>query len=115
MLVLLEAYFVQSILILNIRCIVHSINLVTKDLCKHIFITDTIRKVGILHQYFTKCYTAYQFLKDAVEVLHIKGSGLKSHMKTRWSTMWDCIDLVVRLELAFARVSFNIYHSFKEQ
>ncbi|CAB4495996.1 unnamed protein product [Rhizophagus irregularis] len=30
--------------------------------------------------------------------------GLKSHTKTRWSTMWDCVSSIVRLELAFARV-----------
>jgi|SRR3989337_1596718 len=94
--------------ILNIRCIAHCINLITKDLCKHAFVVDTIRKVGTIHQYFTKSHAACQFLKDAVEVLQIKGGGLKSHTKTRWSTMWDCVSSIARLELAFVRVSFNL-------
>ncbi|RIA90243.1 hypothetical protein C1645_823654 [Glomus cerebriforme] len=39
----------------------------------------------------------------AITILQIKGGRLKSHTKTRWSTMWDCIISIVRLELAFAR------------
>ena len=35
--------------ILNIRCMAHCINLITKDLCKHTFVIETIRKVGIIH------------------------------------------------------------------
>ncbi|CAB4484043.1 unnamed protein product [Rhizophagus irregularis] len=42
--------------------------------------------------------------EHAIQVLEIKGGGLKSHTKTRWSTMWDCVNSVARLELAFARV-----------
>jgi len=98
--------------ILNIRCIAHSINLITKDLCKHTFVVDIIRKVGIIHQYFIKSHAMYQFLKDAVEALQIRGGGLKSHTKTRWSTMWDCISSIARLELAFARVNFNFISTF---
>ena len=95
--------------ILNIRCIAHSLNLITKDLCKHAFVIDTIHKVGIIHQYFVKSHAMCQFLKDSVKVLQIKGRGLKSHTKTRWSTMWDCISSITRLKLAFARVNFNLY------
>jgi hypothetical protein len=91
--------------ILNIRCIAHCINLITKDICKHIFVVDTIRKVGVIHQYFTTSHTPCQYLKDTINLLQIKGGGLKSHTKTRWSTMWDCISSIVRLEFAFARVS----------
>ncbi len=91
--------------ILNIRCIAHCINLITKDLCKHTLVVDTIRKVGIIHKYFTMSHAACQFLKDAIKILQIKGRGLKSHTKTRWSTMWDCVNSIVRLEFAFARVS----------
>ncbi|CAG8822256.1 22299_t:CDS:2, partial [Cetraspora pellucida] len=35
---------------------------------------------------------------------NIKGGDLKDHTKTRWSTMWDCINSIVRLEFAFVRV-----------
>ena len=98
--------------ILNIRCIAHSINLITKDLCKHTFVIDIIRKVGIIHQYFIKSHAMCQFLKDAVKALQIKGRGLKSHTKTRWSTMWNCISSIARLELAFAWVNFNFLSAF---
>jgi len=98
--------------ILNIRCIAHCINLITKDLCKHEFVVDTIRKVGIIHQYFTMSHASCQFLKDATKILQIKGGGLKSHTKTRWSTMWDCVDSIVRLELAFVMVNNNFICEF---
>ena len=61
--------------------------------------------MGTLHQYFSKSHAACQFLKDAISALNIKGGGLKSHTKTRWSTMWDCINSIIRLEFAFAMVS----------
>jgi hypothetical protein len=81
-------------------------------LCKHIFVIETIRKVGIIHQYFMKSHAMCQFLQEAIEVLQIRGGNLKSHTKTRWSTIWDCIDSIVRLELAFARVNFNLYYMY---
>ncbi|GBB97116.1 hypothetical protein RclHR1_02920001 [Rhizophagus clarus] len=43
-------------------------------------------------------------INKALAKIFIKGGGLKSHTKTRWSTMWDCVSSIVRLELAFARV-----------
>ncbi|CAB5367331.1 unnamed protein product [Rhizophagus irregularis] len=43
-------------------------------------------------------HAPYQFLKDAIKILQIKGRGLKSHIKTRWSTMWDCINSIVLSE-----------------
>ncbi|CAB4443081.1 unnamed protein product [Rhizophagus irregularis] len=58
--------------ILNIRCMAHCINLITKDLCKHSFVVDTIRKVGIVHQYFTMSHTPCQFLKDSVKICKLK-------------------------------------------
>ena len=91
--------------ILNIRCMAHCINLITKDVCKHTLVIDVIKKVGAVHQYFTMSHAPCQYLKDAIQSLHIKGGGLKSHTKTRWSTMWDCINSIIRLEFAFAMVS----------
>ena len=91
--------------ILNIRCMAHCINLITKDVCKHTLVIDVIKKVGAVHQYFTMSHASCQYLKDAIQSLYIKGGGLKSHTKTRWSTMWDCINSIIRLEFAFAMVS----------
>ncbi|CAB5183870.1 unnamed protein product [Rhizophagus irregularis] len=56
-----------------------------------------------------------QFLKDSVKILQIKGEGLKSHTKTWWSTMWDCVSSIVRLELAFARVLSEHENDIKNQ
>ncbi|PKB93811.1 hypothetical protein RhiirA5_387035, partial [Rhizophagus irregularis] len=39
--ILCEKYFH----ILNIRCMAHCINLITKDVCEHTFVADTVRKV----------------------------------------------------------------------
>jgi len=48
-----------------------------------------------------KCYCIEKFnVKDAIEALQIRGGGIKSHTKTCWSTMWDCISSIARLELA---------------
>ncbi|CAB5359941.1 unnamed protein product [Rhizophagus irregularis] len=52
---------------------------------------------------------------DAIKILQIKGRGLKSHTKTRWSTMWNCINSIVRLEFAFARVLSEHGNDIKNQ
>ncbi|GBC15734.2 zinc finger BED domain-containing protein 1-like [Rhizophagus irregularis DAOM 181602=DAOM 197198] len=75
--ILCEKYFH----ILNIRCMAHCINLITKDVCEHTFVADTVRKVGVIHQYFAMSHAPYQFLKDAIKILQIKGGELKSHTK----------------------------------
>ncbi|RIA80324.1 hypothetical protein C1645_838911 [Glomus cerebriforme] len=92
----------------------HSINLITKDLCKHTFIINTIKKIGIIHQYFVKSHSIYQFLKNAVEVLQIKGGGLKSYIKIRWSTMWDYINSIARLELVLLMHESEIKNQIKD-
>jgi hypothetical protein len=68
--------------ILNIRCIAQCINLITKDLCKHTFVIETIQKVRIIHQCFTMSHAPCQFLKDSVKILQIKEDRLNSHTKT---------------------------------
>ncbi|CAG8473361.1 4581_t:CDS:2 [Ambispora leptoticha] len=93
--------------ILDIICVAHCINLITEDLCKHEFVRSAVRKIGIIHKYFTKSHAACQFLKDAIKILKIKGGDLKDHTKTRWSTMWDCVNSIVRLEFAFIRAPFD--------
>ncbi|RIA88635.1 hypothetical protein C1645_826044 [Glomus cerebriforme] len=62
-------------------------NVPDAHLCKHTFVVNTIRKVSIIHQYFVKSHAMCQFLKDAIEALQIRGEDIKSHTKTRWSTI----------------------------
>jgi midasin (ATPase involved in ribosome maturation) len=65
--------------ILNIQCMIHCINLIIKDLCKHTFVKNIIQKISVIHQYFTISYVSCQFLKNAIKFLQIKGEGLKNH------------------------------------
>ncbi|CAG8742154.1 18608_t:CDS:2 [Rhizophagus irregularis] len=74
----------------------------TRWILSNTFLAQEIARIDV--KYFVKSHAMCQFLKDAIQVLEIKGGGLKSHTKTRWSTMWDCVNSVARLELAFARV-----------
>lgn len=39
----------------------------------------------------------------------VKGGNLKSYVKTRWSTTWDCTSSILRLENQLKNVSLLIY------
>ncbi|CAJ0648070.1 522_t:CDS:2, partial [Entrophospora sp. SA101] len=38
------------------------------------------------------------YLKEAIQRFEISGGGLKTYIKTRWSSAWDCLNSVKRLE-----------------
>ncbi|CAB4432255.1 unnamed protein product [Rhizophagus irregularis] len=67
-------------------------------------VSDNAPDARIAQGFFVKNTLIFLIFDDAIKILQIKGGGLKSHTKTRWSTMWDCINSIVRLEFAFARV-----------
>ena len=44
-------------------------------------------------------------LRNEITDLLIKGGGLKSSVKTRWCSAWDCCDSILRLEPVLRNVS----------
>jgi hypothetical protein len=52
----------------------------------------------------TSYRTGANLQEDIIQSL-IEGGGLKTSVKTRWSTAWDCCDSIIRLENNLKNVS----------
>lgn len=97
--------------ILSIRCIAHHVNLISTDICKTIFAKDIISKCQKIVKYFKQSHQAGEELREKI-TNEIKGGGLKSYVKTRWTTAWDCTNSILRLEQILKNVRINNIYLF---
>ena len=91
--------------ILSVRCIAHHLNLITTDLIKLDFARCTFKKCQTIITFFKTSYRAGAALREDIIQSLTEGGGLKSSVKTRWSTAWDCCDSIIRLESSIKHVS----------
>lgn len=91
--------------ILNIRCVAHCFNLVTKDLLKHEFAKNLVFKCKKIINFFKKSHRANNLLENYVKRLNITGGSLKKYTKTRWSSIYVTTTSIVRLQPVFQLVS----------
>jgi hypothetical protein len=94
--------------ILLIRCVTHHINLISTDICKTTFAKDVISKCQKIVKYFKQSHQAGEELYSKI-TNEIKGSGLKTYVITRWITVWDCTDSILRLEQILKNVRKDIF------
>ncbi|EXX54245.1 hypothetical protein RirG_236360 [Rhizophagus irregularis DAOM 197198w] len=83
--------------IMPVRCIAHHIQLICTDIMKKIPLAKNQNFVT----YFTESHQSGAILREEIKKELIVGGGLKSSVKTRWSTAWDCCSSVLRLETVF--------------
>lgn len=69
--------------VLNIRCIAHSLNLITKDLIKHSFAKKIIQWCTVIVTYFKKSHKSLDLLEAKISEKQIAGGGLKTYLDTR--------------------------------
>jgi hypothetical protein len=91
--------------ILSIRCMAHHLNLITSDIIKLDFAKDIFKKCQAIISFFKISHRAGAALQEDLINSLTEGSGLKTSVKTRWSTAWDCCDSIVRLENNLKHVS----------
>jgi hypothetical protein len=91
--------------ILSIRCLAHHINLITTDLVKLKFSNNILSKCKKIINFFKKSYRAGAALHEDIINFLVTGGGLKTPVKTRWTTTWDCCDSIIRLEICLKNVS----------
>jgi hypothetical protein len=63
--------------IINIRCMAHCYNLISKDIIKHTFAERMIQRANRIVQFFKKSYKAAALLKEKIKQHNISGGGLK--------------------------------------
>lgn len=94
--------------ILNIRCIAHSLNLITKDLIKHPFAKRIIQWCTAIVTYFKKSHRPKELLDLKILEKRIAGGGLKTYLDTRWTTVYEMLDSISRLEICLKEVLLYI-------
>jgi hypothetical protein len=83
--------------IMAVRCIAHHINLVTKDIITVEWAKKTLQKCQKIVSFFHDGHRAGDALRKEIKSSFSKG-GLKSSVKTRWSTAWDVCESILHLE-----------------
>jgi len=92
--------------IMPVRCIAHHIQLICSDIMKKIPLAKEILiNCQKFVTYFSESHQSGDTLREEIKKELIVGGGLKSSVKTRWSTSWDCCSSVLRLESVFKNVS----------
>jgi hypothetical protein len=77
--------------IMPVRCIAHHIQLICTDIMKKIPLAKNILiNCQKFVTYFTESHQSGAILREEIKEELIVGGGLKSSVKTRWSTAWDC-------------------------
>ena len=104
--------------ILSIRCMAHHLNLITADIIKLDFAKEIFKKCQAIISFFKTSHRAGAALEEDLIKSLTEGGGLKTSVKTRWSTAWDCCDSIVRLEnnlkhVSSYKISFLFYFYFK--
>src|SRR4051795_10044999 len=95
--------------IMSICCIDHQINLITTDICiyKLTFAQDLLKKCMKVIRFFKASHRAEETLCAEILEKMIKGKGLKSYVKTRWSTAFNCANSVLSCETILKNVSIK--------
>ena len=95
--------------IIPVQCIAHHIQLLATSIIKKtVFESQILSKCQEFVTYFQASHISGAQLREEIVNTFIKGGGLKSSVKTRWSTAWDCCDSILRLEPVLRHVS-NFY------
>ncbi|CAG8842313.1 36762_t:CDS:2, partial [Racocetra persica] len=89
--------------ILNLNCIAHCINLISKDILQHTFASRLMRECNEIIKFFKKSHQPSSYLHQAICELKIVGGGLKKFVDTRWTSAYECTLSVSRLERAFIK------------
>lgn len=95
--------------ILDIRCGAHAINLIASDLSETIEIKELIKKCSLIINFFHRSSMANGLLKKGLMAMNIEGGELKSYCKTRWGSLYNTVDSLVRAQPVFDWVSINKY------
>lgn len=98
--------------IINIRCIAHCINLISSDIVKITQVEYLVKCCNILTKFFKNSHIAGSWLKEAINLKGIDGGNLKTYVKTRWITIYECVASVWRLKEALQYVYLIFYNCF---
>ena len=94
--------------IIPMRCIAHHINLLTTDIMKLEWAANLIKDCKKVVNFFISSHKAGSLLKEDIIKNLVLGGGLKKHVKTRWTTAFDCTDSIFRCQMSIKNVSIYL-------
>ncbi|CAB4486500.1 unnamed protein product [Rhizophagus irregularis] len=72
---------------------------------EHNFLKKVLKSCNKIVKFFNKSYQGKALLVKYAKNFNIEGGGLKTWVKTRWTTMFDAADSVLHLKLALEKVA----------
>ena len=82
----------------------HCLNLITKDFIKHTFASRILNWSNVITAYFKRNHLSHRFLEDKIKEKNIKGGGLKTYIQTRWTTAYEMLQSICRLETCLKEI-----------
>ena len=92
---------------MNVRCVAHCYNLISKDIIQHTFAERMIQRANRVVQFFKKSHKAAAILKEKIRQHGISDGGLKTYVETRWTTVHECVSSIVRLKSCLEEIRDN--------
>ncbi|CAF1333103.1 unnamed protein product [Adineta ricciae] len=83
--------------IIGLRCFAHAINLIAGDMIKHVFASNTIRKITVITSYQNQSHMFKSKLKEEAQRIKIRKESLHTIVPTRWSSVADCLHSFILL------------------
>ncbi|GBC46481.2 ribonuclease H-like domain-containing protein [Rhizophagus irregularis DAOM 181602=DAOM 197198] len=93
--------------IIDLQCIAHFVNLVTKQIMEHDLAKITISGCNQITSFFKRSHIVGKLLTDTTTTLQIVGGRLKTYFETRWTSMYEAVSSVSRLRMALEHVLKN--------
>ncbi|CAG8832035.1 37037_t:CDS:2, partial [Gigaspora margarita] len=78
-----------------------------KDIIRHIFAERMIHRANKIVEFFKKSHKAAAILNQKILLHQISGGGLKTYIETRWTTVYECVSLIVRLKICLEEIQKN--------
>lgn len=94
--------------VLNLRCVLHVLNLIVKDLIKDPFVTNISAKVSKLMTYFSKSHYWRQILLEWGKKNN-ESKFLKTYIPIRWYSFVTMCNRAILFEQGFKECARNVY------
>ena len=91
--------------IFNVKCIAHCFNLISYDFLNHNFADKTIKYCNIIVKFFKKSHIGNDLINKFITKYQVIGGRLKTFVKTRWISIAECTNSILRLKKCLIEVS----------
>ena len=92
------------------RCAAHAINLIAADFSKVSRVAAFVGELNKVIEFFNRSHVANKELEDGLRNMKISGGGLQTYVKTRWGSLFNSVDSILRARPVFDWVCNKIIY-----